>query len=252
MLRTCTPAHLTPHSTLPRTEYHASYVQRVSHCTTTPTNLLTFEPTQLQTLRHTHRHGHTPAPKTKAELKAAVDSCVSAHTQEFDCKKYGSRFYAPTADWDVSHVTDMSSLFAKVKSFNADISNWDVSSVANMESLFAAGPYHDTSFNGDISKWDVSRVINMASMFNGATSFNADISKWDVSSVTGMTSMFDRAAAFNGDISKWDVSSVTNMESMFKDAKSFAQTLCGTHWMDSKATKDNMFEGSSGGFCFGQ
>ena len=58
--------------------------------------------------------------------------------------------------------------------------------------------------------------------------------------------MFSYAAAFNRDISKWDVSSVTNMDRMFRDAASFKQNLCGATWVRSKASKVDMFAGSSG------
>ena len=58
--------------------------------------------------------------------------------------------------------------------------------------------------------------------------------------------MFWSAASFNTNISKWDVSSVTNMKQMFKSAASFNQQLCGTAWVRSKATKREMFIGSSG------
>ena len=101
-------------------------------------------------------------------------------------------------------------------------------------------------FNGDLSEWDVSSVTDMHAMFLGATAFNGDISKWDVSSVNSMENMFSDATTFEVDISKWDVSSVTNMDYMFGDAALFNQKLCGAAWVHSKASKTNMFEGSSG------
>ena len=58
--------------------------------------------------------------------------------------------------------------------------------------------------------------------------------------------MFVSATSFNGDISKWDVSRVTDMDTMFKDAAAFEQKLCGVDWVQSKATKTSMFEGSQG------
>merc|ERR1711934_1119946 len=64
----------------------------------------------------------------------------------------------------------------------------------------------------------------------------------------GMLGMFSSASAFNSDISKWDVSSVTKMDKMFYKASSFAQALCGK-WLTSKASKDEMFVGSSGEIC---
>ena len=62
-----------------------------------------------------------------------------------------------------------------------------------------------------------------------------------------MTRMFNWATKFIGtDISEWDVSSVTHMDYMFLGAALFEQDLCGAHWVRSKASKKDMFEGSSG------
>ena len=61
-----------------------------------------------------------------------------------------------------------------------------------------------------------------------------------------MRAMFRWAKAFNGGISKWDVSKVTSMDLMFLDAASFNQQLCGADWVNAKASKQDMFKGSSG------
>merc|ERR1711965_406819 len=103
-----------------------------------------------------------------------------------------------------------------------------------------------TSFNTEVFKWDVSSVTTMNGMFSSATSFNGDMSNWDVSSVKTMNGMFGSATSFNSDISKWDVSSVTQMDEIFLNATSFKQQLCGAAWVNSKATKNRMFDGSSG------
>merc|ERR1719331_270104 len=105
---------------------------------------------------------------------------------------------------------------------------------------------HAESFNQDLSNWDVSRVTDMGAMFNTAKSFNQDLSKWDVSSVTNMRAMFSAAKSFNQDLSNWDVSRVVNMKSMFLEASSFQQTLCGAAWVNSKASKIDMFKNSPG------
>ena len=76
--------------------------------------------------------------------------------------------------------------------------------------------------------------------------FNGDISRWDVSRVTDMSFMFWSATSFNGDISEWDVSSTTNMDHMFMGSTSFKHQLCGATWVNSKASKMLMFEGSPG------
>ena len=185
-----------------------------------------------------------PVPKSREELKAAVDLCIKA-SPVGDCAQGP---HGPIGEWDVSHVTDMSKLFEGAASFNSDISKWDVSAATDTSNMFSGA----TSFNSDISNWDVSRVIFMGRMFSGATSFNINISKWDVANVVNMESLFHDATSFNIDISKWDVASVTNMQSQFLGATSFAQTICDTHWLDSKAKKDNMFQETSGGFCFGR
>ena len=58
--------------------------------------------------------------------------------------------------------------------------------------------------------------------------------------------MFLGSTSFNGDLSKWDASSVNDMDDMFFGAKTFKRKLCTAAWIHSKASKDGMFEGSSG------
>ena len=152
-------------------------------------------------------------PQLRAELKRAVDDCIGL-SSEGDCS---TGPHGPIAEWDVSRVTDMNAMF-----------------------------YELASFTQDLSKWDVSRVSDMSAMFNGAESFNQDLSKWDVSRVIDMGAMFARAYLFNQDLSKWDVSRVTDMDKMFAHADSCEQTLCGAAWVNSKASKIDMFKKSPG------
>ncbi len=115
--------------------------------------------------------------------------------------------------WDVSNVTNMSSMFEHTNAFNADISSWDVSSVTNMSNMF----HLTSSFDQPLNSWDTSSVTSMRSMFSGASSFDQPLSSWDVSSVTDMSAMFF-SSDFNQQIDSWDVSSVTNMYRMFHDS----------------------------------
>ena len=52
--------------------------------------------------------------------------------------------------------------FSAARRFNQDIANWNVSSVTNMQSMF----YYAERFNKDIGNWDVSSVTDMQSMFS--------------------------------------------------------------------------------------
>jgi len=178
------------------------------------------------------------APPSTTDLHSAVESCLVG-SPKGDCS-YDS--HGPMGKWDVSRVTDMSTMLMGEQSFNGDISKWDVSSANNMAQMFWAA----AAFNGDISKWDVSSVTQMAKMFMKAKKFNGDISKWDVSSAQDTSSMFDEAESFDRDLSKWDVSGVMKMDSMFSDAKAFKQQLCGAAWIQSPYTSDHIFEGSHG------
>jgi len=66
---------------------------------------------------------------TKAELQTAV--------REYNANPDAATATdGPIADWDVSAITDMGSLFNGLKNFNADISGWDTSSVTAMSHMF--------------------------------------------------------------------------------------------------------------------
>ncbi len=142
--------------------------------------------------------------------------------------------------WDLSRVTDLSSMFIGASSFNQSLDSWNVSRVTNLRSMFAGA----TSFNQPIDSWNVSNVTNMNSMFAGATSFNQPLDSWNVSRVTDMSYMFFGATSFNKSIESWNVSNVTNMESMFSGATNFNQSLAS--WDVSKVTDMiSMFEGAT-------
>lgn len=164
-------------------------------------------------------------------LKTAVEEWLE--NSSIAEKKYGH-----ISQWDVSNVTDMTSLFEfewDAKPFDENISNWDVSKVTKMSSMFKMAK----TFNQPLGKWDVSNVTDMSEMFQNALNFNQDISKWDVSNVIYMSGMFSNTV-FNKNISKWDVSNVLYMNHMFYDASVFNQDI--SNWDVSSETRmDYMF-----------
>ena len=81
--------------------------------------------------------------------------------------------YELIADWDVSEVTDMSSLFRDATSFNGDLKDWKFPNVTHMTNMFSGA----TSFKGDgVSGWKFPKVVDMSKMFDGATSFDGRFS----------------------------------------------------------------------------
>ena len=68
------------------------------------------------------------------------------------------------------------------------LSDWDVSKVTNMSSMF----YNCKALKtvGNISRWNVSKVTKMSRMFYWCKSFNQDISDWNVSKVKFKTYVF--------------------------------------------------------------
>ena len=157
-------------------------------------------------------------PKTIEELRKIIEQRIAEEGNEVDLN-----------DIYVSEITDMSHLFS-YSNFNGDISKWNVSNVTDMSSMFEGC----TVFNQDISKWDVSRVTDMSFMFDSCKEFNKDISNWDVSNVTDMSYMFYDCENFNGNISKWDVSNVANMDNMFYGCKKFNRDI--SNWNVLKVT----------------
>ena len=69
--------------------------------------------------------------------------------------------YGPIELWEVSNITNMTSMFRDCHKFNQDIGKWNVSNVTNMARMFK--DCHE--FNQDIGRWNVSKVILMEEMF---------------------------------------------------------------------------------------
>ena len=144
-----------------------------------------------------------------------------------------TEFNQPLNNWDVSHVTNMQGMFAEALKFNQPLNSWNVSNVTDMSYMFVAA----MKFNQNINSWNVSNVTDMSNMFGTARDFNQPLNNWVTSKVTNMSGMFGMAEAFNQDINSWDVSKVTNMSGMFDGAKVFNKPL--NNWDVSKVTDMN-------------
>ena len=170
---------------------------------------------------------------TRGQLDAAVTAWCSDSIAATDV-------YGPISSWDVSAITDMSTLFTAKVSFNSDISAWNVSNVTNMQSMFDSA----FAFNQPLNAWNVSNVTNMDSMFRDNYIFNQPLNTWSVSRVTNMRGMFRGAYVFNQDISTWNVSIVTDMVGMFLNAREFNWNIRG--WYVGQATlRTDMFLGAT-------
>jgi hypothetical protein len=76
--------------------------------------------------------------------------------------------------WEVSGVTDMSSMFFGAESFNRPLDSWNISSATNSSLMFASAK----SFNQPLDMWHVANIVNMAMMFFGASSYRQNLCQW--------------------------------------------------------------------------
>jgi len=188
--------------------------QHITAPTTTVSTAAATTPTML-TPPLVKRRIRSSSFKTLADLKQAVKNYLLWPSNKAT--------YGAIGSWDVSGVTDMSSLFKETcgegnhPEFNENINSWDVRNVKNMKEMFSGCKY----FNSDLD-WKTSTVTSMESMFSGAESFNGDVSSWDVEEVEKMTSMFSKAESFNGDLTKWSFKSGADISAMFVGADAWA------------------------------
>jgi len=105
----------------------------------------------------------------------------------------------PIGCWDTSEVTDMSSAFNRIESFDDSINCWNTARVTDMASVFAFA----LNFNQPLNDWNVKSVNDMDNMFQDATNFNQPLDDWNVASVTTMKYMFAFASNFNQCLSTW-------------------------------------------------
>ena len=167
-------------------------------------------------------------------------------TTNRDLQKKIEELYKEQGEGDTLDVSSLTNLINRCYDFShifkgyrdviqiIGLEDWDVSHVEDMSGMFA-GCYN---FNSDLSKWDVSNVKDMRYMFEGCENFNCDLSKWDVHHVEVMGGMFYYCREFNSDLSKWNVSNVKDMRYMFKGCKSLKQI---PSWYKNKGLNESIW-----------
>ena len=88
----------------------------------------------------------------RTELRAALVAWEEGQTSSLVAK------YGEIEQWDVSRVTNFSSLFEDLASFNEDIGHWDTSAVTTMSRAFSGA----AAFNQPIACWNMSQVTDMS------------------------------------------------------------------------------------------
>lgn len=165
-------------------------------------------------------------------------AAVSTTTMFNNATSFNSNLGTGTIPWNVSMVTNFSSMFAGAAKFNngdesdvtlSKINDWSINTVTavNMSSMFSSA----TIFNRNIGSWNVSKVTTFANMFALARDFNnggsPSINNWSINTASPvpMNSMFYQAYSFNQPIENWNVTSVNTMQQMFSLALAFNQPL---------------------------
>ena len=179
-------------------------------------------------------------------LLAMFNASAITNVNALETKQYEGRDYV---SWDVSNVTNMSSVFANAASLSdiTALASWNTSNVTSMGGLFSG-----TASLLDISvlaNWNTSSVTNMASMFSSSVIVDVDALEtkqyegkdyvsWDTSNVASMSKMFYGAKSLSDitALASWDTSSVTSMESMFEQTESLVDISALSSWNTSSVT----------------
>ncbi len=141
--------------------------------------------------------------------------------------------------WRMPALLDMNSMFSYSGLENVDGAiNWDVSNVTNMTTLFL-GNSSLTNIDG-LENWDVSSAQNMSTMFTydtGLTSLSK-LHKWRPSSATTMTWMFagcTNIESLDG-LQNWTVGNVQDFSSMFYQLGKITSVSKLAGWRPTSAT----------------
>tara|TARA_B100000035_G_scaffold91129_1_gene76904 strand:- start:35 stop:2668 length:2634 start_codon:yes stop_codon:yes gene_type:complete len=157
--------------------------------------------------------------------------------------------------WDMTTVTDASSMFKNATAFNGWIrpflekSNGTSYQLTTCSSMFEGA----NAYNQSVSTWDMTTVENASAMFKNAEDYNRYMGSWfdssDSNSITDVSSMFEGANSFNSSIQTWDATTIEDASSMFKNNSVIQNGLYHLFKKDSSKTYalknvSSMFEGT--------
>jgi surface protein len=82
---------------------------------------------------------------------------------------------------NITNVKDMSDMFQGCSNLSTvpNMGSWNVSEVTNMTSLFN----NASKFNENISGWNTAKVVALTNTFNNASAFNQNLGGWKVNSI---------------------------------------------------------------------
>jgi surface protein len=121
----------------------------------------------------------------------------------------------------------MNNMFQNVTLFNQDIGGWNVSKVTNMTSMFNGARQFNNGGSDSIKNWSAPLCRTFSSMFQSDFSFNQPLTNLvNTSGVSdcSLNLMFDSATSFNQNLNSWNTSNVKNMASMFSGTSSALTT----------------------------
>ena len=103
--------------------------------------------------------------------------------------------YEPWNYWDVSKVTNRTSMLERVSVFDWFLDKWNVFSVETMCYLFIGNAKYDEN----ISDWNIPKINKAMAMFLTAKAFTELLDKWNVFGVENMSDMFMNAEKVDKD-----------------------------------------------------
>jgi surface protein len=104
-------------------------------------------------------------------------------------------------NWVINTTSNVSftAMFQSANSFNQPIGTWDVSKVTNFSSMFQNNTAFNNGGSSNINNWIINTTSNvtMPRMFSSASAFNQNIGSWNVSNVADFTEFMAGKTAAN-------------------------------------------------------